>query len=81
VRPECPKSGPELPALTGFLDRQRETILQKTDGLSREQLAMTLPPSSLTLAGLVNHLALVEDSWFRDRFAGLPEDPLWAGHD
>jgi hypothetical protein len=23
----------------------------------------------------------VEDSWFRERFAGLPEDELWAGHD
>ena len=81
MRAEPPTSGPELQALTGFLDQQRETILRKTVGLTREQLAQPLPPSSLTLAGLVNHLALVEDSWFRDRFAGLPEDPLWAGHD
>ena len=81
MRPEPPKSGPELQALTGFLDWQRETILLKTDGLTREQLAQTLPPSSLTLAGLVNHLALVEDSWFRHGSPGLPEDELWAGHD
>jgi uncharacterized damage-inducible protein DinB len=81
MRPEPPESGPELQALTGFLDWQRETILLKTDGLTREQLAATLPPSSLTLAGLVNHLARVEDSWFRDRFAGLSRDELWAGHD
>jgi uncharacterized damage-inducible protein DinB len=81
VRPEPANSGPELQALTGFLDWQRETILLKTAGLSREQLAQPLPPSSLTLAGLVNHLALVEDSWFRVRFAGLPEDSLWAGRD
>jgi uncharacterized damage-inducible protein DinB len=81
VRPEPPKAGPELQALTGFLDWQRETILRKTAGLTREQLAQPLPPSSLTLAGLVNHLALVEDSWFRHRFAGLPEDQLWADHD
>ena len=81
MRTEPPTSGPELQALTGFLDQQRETVLQKTDGLTREQLARTLPPSSLTLAGLVNHLALVEDTWFRVRFAGLPDDDLWAGHD
>ena len=81
MRSEPPKAGPELQALTGFLDRQRETILRKTDGLTREQLAQPLAPSSLTLAGLVNHLALVEDSWFRHRFAGLPEDQLWADHD
>jgi uncharacterized damage-inducible protein DinB len=81
VRPEPPDSGPELQALTGFLDWQRETILLKTEGLTREQLAQPLPPSSLTLAGLLNHLALVEDTWFRVRFAGLPDDALWAGHD
>ncbi len=81
MRPEPPKSGPELQALTCFLDWQRETILLKTDGLTREQLARSLPPSSLTLAGLVNHLALVEDTWFRVRFAGLDDDVLWAGHD
>ena len=81
MRTEPPNSGPELPALTAFLDRQRDTILHKTEGLSRAQLAQTLPPSSLTLAGLVNHLALVEDTWFRMRFAGLPNDELWAGHD
>ena len=81
MRPEPPNSSPELQALTGFLDWQRETILLKTDGLTRDQLARSLPPSSLTLAGLVNHLALVEDTWFRVRFAGMPDDELWAGHD
>jgi Protein of unknown function (DUF664) len=81
MRVDPPNSGPELPALTGSLDWQRETILLKTHGLTREQLARSLPPSSLTLAGLVNHLALVEDSWFRVRFAGLADGELWAGHD
>jgi hypothetical protein len=81
VRPDLPNAGPELQALTGFLDAQREAILRKTDGLTRDQLAQPLPPSALTLAGLVNHLALVEDTWFRVRFAGLDDDPLWADHD
>ena len=56
-------------------------MLRKTEGLTREQLAQPHPPSSLTLGGLLNHLALVEDSWFRVRFAGLPDDELWAGID
>ena len=81
MRADLPNSGPELQALTGFLDAEREAILRKTDGLTREQLAQPLPPSTLTLAGLVNHLALVEDTWFRVRFAGLDDDPLWADHD
>jgi uncharacterized damage-inducible protein DinB len=81
VRTDPPDSGPELQALTAFLDFQRETVLLKTEGLSREQLAQQLPSSSLTLAGLLNHLALVEDSWFPVRFLGLPDDPLWAGVD
>ena len=81
MRAEPPDSGPELQALTGFLDWQRESILLKTDGLTREQLAQPLPPSSLTLAGLANHLTRVEDTWFRVRFAGLPPDELWAEHD
>ncbi len=81
MRTDPPDSGPELQALTAFLDFQRETVLLKTEGLSREQLAQQLPSSSLTLAGLLNHLALVEDSWFPVRFLGLPDDPLWAGVD
>jgi uncharacterized damage-inducible protein DinB len=81
VRTDPPESGPELDQLTSVLDHQRETMLRKTDGLTREQLAQPLPPSSLTLGGLLNHLALVEDSWFRVRFSGLPDDELWAGID
>lgn len=81
MRTDPPDSGSERDQLTAYLDYQRETILLKTDGLTAEQLARTLPPSSLTLAGLLNHLALVEDSWFRVRFAGLPDHELWAGVD
>jgi len=72
MRTDPPDSGPELVQLTAFLDYQRETMLLKTDGLTQEQLAQPLAPSSLTLAGLLNHLAKVEDVWFRVRFAGLP---------
>jgi uncharacterized damage-inducible protein DinB len=72
MRTDPPDTGPELVQLTAFLDYQRETMLLKTEGLTREQLAQPLASSSLTLAGLLNHLAKVEDVWFRVRFAGLP---------
>jgi len=81
VRTDPPDSAPELVALTAFLDFQRDTVLLKTEGLTREQLGQALPTSSLTLAGLLNHLALVEDTWFPVRFAGLPEHERWAGVD
>ena len=73
--------GAELQMLGQYLDYQRATVLLKTDGLNREQMARVLPTSSLTLAGLLNHLALVENTWMHDRFLGLqPLDP-WNGVD
>lgn len=81
MRTDPPSCGAELLQLSAFLDYQRETVLRKCEGLTDEQLAQPLPPSPLTLGGLLNHLALVEDSWFSQRFAGRPEDPLWAGID
>jgi uncharacterized damage-inducible protein DinB len=81
VRASPPTCGPEQQQLAAFLDAQRESILRKADGLDAEQLARPLPPSSLTLAGLLNHLAHVEDTWFQVRFAGAPADPLWEGAD
>jgi uncharacterized damage-inducible protein DinB len=81
MRTDPPETGTEADQLTAFLDFQRETMLLKTEGLTREQLGRPHPPSSLTLGGLLNHLALVEDSWFRVRFSGLPDDDLWDGID
>ncbi|WP_040337228.1 DinB family protein [Candidatus Blastococcus massiliensis] len=81
MRAYPPACGPEQAQLTAFLDTQRETVLLKADGLEADQLARPLAPSSLTLAGLLNHLARVEDLWFQVRFAGRHPDPLWAGVD
>jgi Protein of unknown function (DUF664) len=69
----------ELTTLSGFLDYQRATLLHKCDGLIAEQLRLRLPTSTLTLAGLLTHLALVEDVWIQVRFLGLPEREPWAG--
>jgi uncharacterized damage-inducible protein DinB len=81
VRTDPPETGDETTVLTAYLTYQRETVLLKTDGLTREQLAQSHPPSSLTLAGLVYHLALVEESWAVERFAGDPVPEPWDGVD
>jgi uncharacterized damage-inducible protein DinB len=68
----------ERTSLLEYLNYQRATVLLKTEGLSKEQLNRTHPPSTLTLAGLLKHLWLVEDSWIKERFLGLPEAEPWA---
>lgn len=73
--------GSELEMLGQYLDYQRETVLLKSEGLTGEQLAQPMAPSTLTLGGLLNHLALVEDSWMHSRFLGLPDLEPWAGVD
>ncbi|MCZ2403295.1 DinB family protein [Paenarthrobacter sp. Z7-10] len=68
----------EKTTLLQFLDFQRATLLLKAEGLDERQLRQPLPSSSLTLAGLLKHLALVEDSWIQVKFAGQPEPEPWA---
>jgi uncharacterized damage-inducible protein DinB len=81
MRPEPDTSGPDRLLLRQFLDLLRATVLWKTEGLDRAQMARQLPPSSLTLAGIVYHLALVEESWFEERFAGAAAREPWSGVD
>jgi hypothetical protein len=64
-----------------YLDYQHDPMLSKTDGLTREQMAQSHPPSTLTLGGLLYHLALVEEDWMEVRFLGLPDREPWAGVD
>ena len=62
--------------LQAFLDWHRATLLWKCSGLTGAQLAQqAVPPSGLSLLGLVRHMTKVERSWFRQRFAGEPVDP------
>jgi uncharacterized damage-inducible protein DinB len=67
----------ERTTLVAFLDYHRATFLGKIQGLTHEQMNVALAPSDLTLAGLTKHLALVEDSWFQERFVGVEVEP-WA---
>jgi uncharacterized damage-inducible protein DinB len=63
--------GDERATLIEFLRCQRLTLQVKCDGLDAEQLARrAVEPSTMSLLGLVRHLAEVERSWFRRRFAG-----------
>ncbi|MGW3331785.1 DinB family protein [Streptomyces rubiginosohelvolus] len=66
----------ERPMLEGWLDYHRETLVMKCEGLTDAQLReASVPPSTLTLMGLVRHLAEVERFWFRVILAGeeLPD--------
>jgi uncharacterized damage-inducible protein DinB len=74
-------TGSEAELLAQYLDYQRATVLAKTEGLDSAQLAYQHAPSSLTLAGLLYHLADVEESWLEVRFLGLAEREPFAGAD
>jgi uncharacterized damage-inducible protein DinB len=71
----------EAELLAQYLDYQRATVLAKTEGLDSAQLRYQHAPSSLTLAGLLHHLALVEETWMDFRFLGRPQRDPWAGVD
>ena len=75
VRTDPPLAGEEAATLRGFLDYHRDTLRMKTAGLNHEQLNSHLPPTSMTLAGLLKHLAVVESSWFSEYVAGGPLMP------
>jgi uncharacterized damage-inducible protein DinB len=63
--------GDERATLVEFLRCQRLTLLLKCEGLEVEQLARhAVEPSTMSLLGLVRHMAEVERGWFRRRFAG-----------
>lgn len=59
-----------------YLRNYRLTIQLKCDGLEPEQLALrSVPPSTLSLLGLVRHLARVEHHWFRRVLQGRSAEP------
>jgi uncharacterized damage-inducible protein DinB len=69
-RPDPPDIAGELDMLTGWLDFHRATLVRKCDGLDADQLARrAVPPSTLSLLGLVRHMVDVEQNWF-DAIAG-----------
>ncbi len=78
-RAERPWVADERTMLTGFLEFQRDTLALKCAGLTDEQLrSRAVPPSELSLLGLVRHLADVERGWFRDVVNGERTRGLWV---
>jgi uncharacterized damage-inducible protein DinB len=80
-RAEPPLAGDEAATLLGFLDFHRGTLRWKTDGLEADDLARTVAASTMTLGGILKHLAYVEDNWFGYRLHGRPRAEPWAGAD
>lgn len=90
-RPEPPLAADETATLLGFLDYQRATLAWKCGGLDAAGLGVTVAASSMTLGGMLKHMAYVEDAWFsrwllgRDRHSpwntvDWEADPDWDWH-
>jgi hypothetical protein len=74
-----PFVGDERAQLQGWLDFHRDTLLFKCAGLDRDRLVeAAVPPSALTLLGLVRHMAEVERAWFRIRSGGQDLPALYC---
>lgn len=70
--------GDERTLLTQFLDHHRSILVRKAEGLTQAQLATRVDHTELTVAGLLKHMALVEDTWFHDRLLGHGPPEPWA---
>jgi uncharacterized damage-inducible protein DinB len=75
----------ELGSLRDYLTSYRLTLGMKCDDLSPDQLAArSVPPSTLSLLGLVRHMAQVEHGWFVRVLQGRRDDtvrPFWSDDD
>ncbi len=76
-RPEPPPDADEAGTLVGFLEYQRATLLWKCQGLDSEGLRLTVAASSMTLGGILKHMAFVEDHWFGRFLHGQENGPPW----
>ena len=77
THPEPPVAGDETATLVGSLERQRATFAWKSGGLDAAGLRATVGTSSMTLGGLLKHLALVEDQYFSRRLLDRDPAPPW----
>jgi hypothetical protein len=91
VPAEPPVAGDETATLLGSLERQRATLAWKCGGVDAAGMRATVGTSSVTLGGLLKHLANVEDYYFTVRLHGRPmpppfdavdwaNDPEWPWH-
>ena len=80
-RPEPPVAADEAATLLGFLDYQRATLAWKCSGLDAAGLRATTAASTMTLGGILKHMALVEYGWFSGSLHGREYAPPWAAVD
>ena len=81
-RPPIPRIASEREALLAYLDNYRATIEMKTRGLTPEQARLrSMPPSTLSVHGLVRHLASVERWWFQQNFERRDVPMLFFTHE
>src|SRR5882757_9611968 len=78
---EPPLAGDEAATLLGSLDRQRATLGWKWGGLDGAGMRATVGASSVTLGGLLKHVARVEDYYFTERLLGKEPGAPWDGVD
>lgn len=75
---DAPSTGDERAVLVGFLAAQRTTLELKCAGMAAELSRRSVEPSTLSLLGLVRHLADVERRWFRRVLAGQDAPPRFS---
>jgi uncharacterized damage-inducible protein DinB len=80
-RPEPPAAAEEAPMLLAFLDYQRATLEWKCSGLDAAGLRATTAASTMTLGGILKHMAFVEESWFSEDLHGREPGPPWNAVD
>jgi uncharacterized damage-inducible protein DinB len=74
-RVDPPFHGPERESLLAWLQYHRATLAMKCAGLDPDQLCRrSVPPSTMSLIGLIRHMAEVERNWFRRLLAGEGDD-------
>ena len=80
-RPTAPEVGDERASLLGSLERQRWIFAWKCSGVDASGLRARIASSTMTLGGLMKHLALIEDEYFTRRFSGGELGEPWASVD
>jgi uncharacterized damage-inducible protein DinB len=79
-RTDPPFEGDERTLLEAWLEYHRATLALKCEGLTDDQLrTRSVPPSNLSLLGLVRHMAEVENNWFRFWLGGDGPVTRWDG--
>jgi uncharacterized damage-inducible protein DinB len=76
-RPEPPQEADETTMVLAFLDFHRATLAWRCSGLDSAGLQATVGVSSMTLGGLLKHLAYVESDWFSRWLHGRDRQPPW----